>query len=239
MWVQVKRVLKPRGVFVTTASQPFTSMLVMSNFKWFKYSWYFRKQRAANFSAVQWQPLKVIEEILIFSNGATTFTNGAGGNITFNPQKVKRRKSYKRDFRKNKVKSETTFLRNQNAGMVEYTHASPECIIYYDELSAGDIKCHPTQKPVALYEYLIRTYTNPGETVLDFTMGSGTTGVASIRTGRNFIGCELYPLPDKPIHERDNPDYFAIAQRRCAEASLQPALFQIDAPPAERQAGLL
>jgi DNA modification methylase len=106
------------------------------------------------------------------------------------------------------------------------TERYPRSVQKFDTHNSAHGVDHPTQKPVALYEYLIRTYTNAGETVLDFTMGSSTTGVAAIRTGRNFIGVEK------------DAGYFAIAQRRCAEASLQPALFQTDAPKPE-QAALL
>ena len=106
-------------------------------------------------------------------------------------------------------------------------------------VSQSDNTNHPTTKPKWLYKKIIQAITNPGQVVLDCCMGSGTSGEVCIELGRNFIGCELYPLPDKPIHERDNPDYFSIAQRRCAEASLQPALFQLDTPPVEKQADLL
>jgi site-specific DNA-methyltransferase (adenine-specific) len=194
---------------VLFGSQPFTSKLVMSNLEWFKYCWYWEKSKGANFSAIQWQPLKVIEEIAIFSEGGVTYTNGAGGNINFNPQKIPLKNPYKRDFRGNKSKSETTFLRNQNAKIVEYTEKSPRNLLYYS--TDGDGRVHPTQKPVALLSYLIRTYTSPGEIILDNTAGSGTTLVAAQNEGRQAIGIEL------------DEDYCKIAVDRLK----QPSFFSI------------
>lgn len=210
MWEQVKRVLKPTGIFITTASQPFTSNLIMSNIEMFKHCWYWEKSKGANFSASSFQPLKIIEDIVLFSNGAITFTNGAGGNITFNPQKGELKKPYTRDHSKNKsddflkTKSGTAFLRKQNFEKIEYTASHPRNLLYAS--TDGDGRVHPTQKPVAIYEYLIRTYTNPDEVVLDIAMGSGTTGVAAVKTGRSFIGIEK------------EQKYFELASRRIAQA---------------------
>ena len=188
LWEQYKRLIKSNGAIALTASQPFSSALIASNMDMFKYCWYWEKPKGANFSAVKWQPLKVIEEIAIFSNGACTFAGEKACYLKFNPQCIPLTKPYKRDFRRNKSKSETTFLRNQNAGEVEYTHLHPRNLLYAS--TDGDGRVHPTQKPVALFEYLIRTYTNEGEIVLDNCIGSGTTAIACINIGRNFIGIE-------------------------------------------------
>jgi len=219
MWKEVKRVLKPNGVFVTTASQPFTSALIMSNIEMFKHCWYWEKPKGANFSASSFQPLKVIEDIVLFSDGAITFTNGAGGNITFNAQKGELKKPYTRDHTKDKsgdymkTKSGTAFLRKQNFGKIEYSALHPRNLLYAS--TDGDGRVHPTQKPVALYRYLIRTYTNEGETVLDIAMGSGTTGVACVQEGREFIG----------IEKDTEHGYFSIAESRLKESVLQPNFF--------------
>ena len=205
MWEQVKRVT---GVFITTASQPFTSKLVMSNLDWFKYCWYWEKPRGANFTSIKWQPLKVVEEVCVFARYATVYT-ASNNNIVFNPQLEIREKPIKKSYSKSNInKSGTSFLRsNKLTGEIEYKNKHPRNLFYYSQ--DGDGRVHRTQKPVALYEYLIKTYTNEGETVLDFCMGSGTTGVACVQTGRNFIGIEI------------EPKYFEIAEARIAEAQLQ------------------
>lgn len=206
MWKEVKRVLKPNGVFVTTASQPFTSMLVMSNLKWFKYEWIWNKGRPQNFFNAKRQPLRNIENVLIFYQLEPVY----------NPQNVKlsnriiKNSSSKRGITNNG-------LAGHNGGRVEdyyiqeYSNYPTQII----DIPAEDDTIHPTQKPVALYEYLVRTYTNPGDTVLDICFGSGTTGVACIQAGRNFIGIEL------------NQEYFDIGQRRIEQT--QPPLF-VEAP---------
>ena len=194
MWEQVKRLCK--GTFVTTASQPFTSVLVMSNLDWFKYEWSWDKGMGSNFANVKYQPLKYHENIVVFSQ------NGH----TYNPQY---RKDVKKPFGRMVRDNNSEHIKN-----IPHTGVSgvgyPKSTLEFtrpNNLTGGGL--HPTQKPVALYEYLIRTYTNEGDTVLDFCMGSGTTGCAAIKTGRNFIGIER------------EPKYFEIAQRRIAEAQQQ------------------
>jgi site-specific DNA-methyltransferase (adenine-specific) len=187
MWAKIKGSLKPRGAFVTTASQPFTSALVMSNPKWFKYEWIFDKYTPSGFMNAKTQPLKQHENILIFSKN---------GHL-YNPQKFK--KPYKA-FRDGKgfikegdpVKTGIYGDNIVNGSGVRSEYSYPKTIIQYKAGNGWDKKknVHPTQKPVMLYEYLIKTYTNEGDTVLDFCMGSGTTGVACLNTGRNFIGIE-------------------------------------------------
>lgn len=202
MWEQVKRICK--GVFVTTASQPFTSRLVMSNLKDFKYEWIWEKSHATGFLDANEKPMKQHENIVVFYNGSKTY----------NPQ----------IYKKNRIKIRSGKVVRANTGVYGkfYDGASrsipedmgyPLSIQYFaTPYKGGEGGCHPTQKPVALYEYLTRTYTNKGDTVLDFVMGSGTTGVACVQTGRNFIGCEI------------DPTYFAIAEKRIAEAQLQERL---------------
>ncbi len=181
MWDQLKRIIKPNGAIVMTASQPFTTTLIASNIKQFKYCWVWNKRAAANGVAAKYQPLKIHEDIVVF-----------GG-------------SYKPIMSKGKLrmKGGKNSPSGEAVGNVNPKyHLSDQ---YYPK-SILDVKTerglHPTQKPVALMEYLIKTYTKEGETVLDFTMGSGTTGVAAKNLNRDFIGIEL-----------DN-DYFEIAKKR-------------------------
>lgn len=200
MWEQVKRVLKPCGAFVTTASQPFTSKLVMSNPDWFKYSMVWRKRRVTGHLDAKRKPLREHEDVLIFCDGQPTY----------NPQMTPSAGHIRGPFGK----------RNGNAAVYnefqDDSSRANHATEYYPRSTFEFISpmqsVHPTEKPVALYAYLIRTYTNEGDTVLDFTMGSGTTGVACVKTGRNFIGIEI----DK--------GYYDIAERRIAEAQMQLSL---------------
>ena len=199
MWLQLKRIIKKNGAIVLFGSQPFTSALVMSNTCMFKYSLIWDKTRGFSPQLANIQPMRSHEDVLVFGEG----------RLTYNPQKTKIDKP---DFRKatnkkhNKVDgSGQNILASSFDADKTYTDRYPLSIISIPKNPATE-KNHPTQKPVALMEYLIRTYTNENETVLDFTMGSGTTGVACINTNRNFIGIEL----DK--------GYFEIATSRIESA---------------------
>jgi len=208
LWRIVKHVLKPRGVFVTTASQPFTSAMVMSNPGWFKYEWIFNKNFSGNFALLKTQPNRNHENILVFSDGTGTY----------NPQL--QRSESEEVLRRSKANGASSVIRRKGSkesehlpGLVatngKFTEfVNPKTVIRIDGVPKQHI-IHPTQKPVALFEYLIRTYTNEGDTVLDITMGSGTTGVACVQTGRKFIGIEI------------EPKYFEIAKKRIQQAQLQ------------------
>lgn len=204
MWEQVRRVLKPRGVFVTTASQPFTSALVMSNAAWFKYAWVWEKNMGSRFLDASHRPLLFHEDIVVFSDGAHTY----------NPQMVRVKERF---VTRSGVASQYHKYSPVNTSNNGQNY--PRTVVVFDRQSET---IHPTQKPVALYEYLIRTYTNAGDMVLDFVMGSGTTGVACVQTGRRFVGCEILP------------EYFKVAQRRIADAQARPRLFE-DAPQVQAQ----
>ena len=193
MWEQLKRVIKPNGAIVMTASQPFTTALISSNMKMFRYSWVWEKAHAANFMVAKYRPLAKHEDIVVFSNGRTTY----------NPQMVTGKPVKKRIGKIVAQRKKESIYGTRPAILSEVISDQ-----YYpssvQRFSAGAMsgRLHPTQKPVALMEYLIRTYTNEGETVLDFTMGSGSTGVACKNTDRHFIGIEL------------DTDYFNIAKER-------------------------
>lgn len=196
LWDQYRRVLKPSGAVVLTADQPFTSQLVLSNLEWFKYEWIWKKKKVTGFLHANARPMKETEDILVFSPlGASGGSVKANKNMTYNPQGLIEKNVKK----KNNAKRLGKFLHNpehMGAGnkLLHETEYEQKYTNYPSEilefgLDKGSI--HPTQKPVALMEYLIRTYSNEGETVLDNCMGSGTTGVACVNTNRNFIGIEM------------------------------------------------
>ncbi len=192
LWAQYWRVAKPNAAIVLTASQPFTTTLIASQIKRFKYCWVWEKSRFSNQLLAKIQPLKIHEDVCVFAKGKTPY----------NPQGL---------VEVNRVVKQGSRVSDNNGGgsrktAYTQTHTGyPKSIIQVP--SAGGT-VHPTQKPVALFEYLIRTYTNEGETVLDNCMGSGTTGVACANTGRRFIGIE------KEVK------YFDIACRRMAQEVL-------------------
>ena len=188
MWEQLKRIIKPNGAIVLTASQPFTSALVMSNPKMFKYEWIWEKPQPSNSLLANKQPLKYHENILVF-----------GGN-KYNPEMWEGKPNHGRNDSGKDMKSEILGTEIKRTATNKNGIKYPKSIIKFTAPRTN--KIHPTQKPVALMEYLIKTYTNEGETVLDFTMGSGTTGVACVNTNRNFIGIEL------------DEGYFEIAKKR-------------------------
>lgn len=191
LWAQYKRIIKDNGAIVLTASQPFTSALVMSNPKWFKYQWIWDKKIPSGMSYARFQPMRQHEDVLVFCNGKTPY----------NAQTIKRDKPIKGG---GMSKGETTNNDKLVALHKTYEYKNPTTIIAFDKVRKGSI--HPTQKPVALLEYLVKTYTNEGDTVLDNCMGSGTTGVACKNLNRHFIGIE------------QDANYFEIAKRRINEA---------------------
>lgn len=203
LWAQYKRVIKPAGAVVLFGAQPFTTLLIASNLDWFKYSWTWQKERGTGFAFAKYQPLRVTEDIAVF----------CGGSGTYNAQ-LQRVKPYKHvlPIYKSDSARMTSSSLNEDGKRISkiYDTKQPTNLLQFARDSEGE---HQTRKPVALLEYLVRTYTNVGETVLDNTMGSGTTGVACVNTNRRFIGIEL------------DARWFGEAQRRIAEAQMQPALF--------------
>ena len=176
----------------------------MSNLEWFKYCWVWDKKKGTGHLVAKIRPLQQTEDVVIFGEK----------RINYYPIMTKRDRPIKgREGRRTEIMGGSGY----GTKIKTYTHAYPKTILNYPWYTNGKT-FHPTQKPVALLEYLIRTYTNEGDTVLDNTMGSGTTMVACVNTGRNGTGIELYPLPNKPIHKTNNPDYFGIAQNRVEKA---------------------
>ena len=205
MWAQLKRVIKPRGAIVLFAAQPFTSALVMSNAEWFRYAMVWRKTMPLGFMHAKNKPLNTHEDIVVFSGGIVAHFGKSESRMTYNPQ-MKAGKPYRKHITEKNRSGEHRWLRPSHS---DYTLENdgeryPGSVIEYSNGNSNSQ--HPTQKPVDLLAYLIRTYTNEGETVLDFTMGSGSTGVAAMKEGRRFVGIEL------------DAGYFDIAKRRIGEA---------------------
>jgi len=179
LWAQYKRVIKDNGAIVLTASQPFTSALVMSNVKWFKCEWIWRKHKGTNIYGVKREPLKIHESCILF----------AKNKYTYNPQMTEG-KPYKQRGSHNIGKSDGLIIANKKVGYAKDFDSSKRYPISVQEFSnhnQKDNSFHPTQKPVALFEYLIKTYTNEGDLVLDNCAGSGTTAIACINTKRKYI----------------------------------------------------
>jgi site-specific DNA-methyltransferase (adenine-specific) len=189
LWSCYKRIIKDNGAIALTASQPFTSALVMSNIKMFKYEWIWEKQKPTNFYQIKTQPLKSHENVLIFCIGKVSYR--PQGTVMVNIK----------NGRKNK--SSNLYSKYDGGNYIQTVGNYPRSVVHIP--TEGDKnRLHPTQKPVALMEYLIKTYTNEGDTVLDNCMGSGTTGVACKNLNRNFIGIELDPESFKIAEKRIN-----------------------------------
>ena len=191
MWAGIKRVLKPRGACVLFGSQPFTSALVMSNPAQYSHSWVWKKSRASGFLDANRKPLKIHEDVIVFASGYTTY----------NPQKEPCARRFKAPGG-NAAQYNGGFERRP---LRAYDDRFPTSVLSVDSHAAAATD-HPTQKPLALLEYLVKTYTNAGDTVLDFAFGSGTTGAACGNLSRRFIGIE-----------RDET-YFKLAAERIATA---------------------
>jgi len=195
MWEHLKRVIKPNGAIVMTASQPFTTTLISSNMEMFKYCWVWDKKKPGNIFLAKTQPMKVHEDIVVFGVKTPDFYP-----IMVQRDKIKKTKNYGigEAIGGNGEKEDKVYT---------YTHKNPISILEASNASQKG-KVHPTQKPVALMEYLIKTYTNEGETVLDFTMGSGTTGVACKNLNRSFVGIEMddhyFKVASDRINQQNN-----------------------------------
>lgn len=184
LWEHYNRIIKDNGAIVLFGQEPFSSLLRVSNIKNYKYDWIWKKERLTNVFQVKRRPGKVVENISVFYKKQPTY----------NPQKTK----YDGPLRSNKIGDNAGFSITQTGGVgpkpIEYHDDGtryPLQIIEFNRDSMYEKKYHPTQKPIELLEYLIKTYTNEGDLILDNCIGSGTTAVAAIKEKRNFIGMEL------------------------------------------------
>ena len=213
MWEQLNRIIKPNGAIVLFGSEPFSSLLRVSNIKFYKYDWKYRKQQGTGFLNAKKQPLRDSEDICVFYKKQPTY----------NPQMRFTGITRKGIVKAKEKNLEDYVYRKGIIGKTEYKdngYKYPLTILenLYDKNRFDSSKSerknrHPTQKPLLLMEYLIKTYTNENEVVLDFTMGSGSTGVAAKNTNRNFIGIEM------------DENYFNIATKRISEHQKQIRLF--------------
>lgn len=196
LWKQYKRVAKDNAATVLFAQQPFAARLINSNLKDYRYNWYWKKNNRTGFTFAKVQPMRCIEEICVFYKKAPTY----------NPQGLKElKKPIKRklpDAGKDYVYRRSTLLKETTQ---KFTNYPTHLLEFKNEAASNSKRYHPTQKPVALLEYLVKTYTNEGALVLDNCMGSGSAGVACINTNRRFIGIEkdenFYNIAKKRIGE--------------------------------------
>jgi len=209
MWVELKRIIKPNGVIVLFGNEPFSSKVRCSNLDEYRYDWKWVKNRATGFPNCNYRPMNKYEDIMVFSK-ANASTGGKKNSMEYYPQNLIISNKVKKNTPKRHglIQKDTNNVGKNNILMQstkyvqKYTNY-PNNILNFD---CDSKYVHPTQKPIALMEYLIKTYTNENELVLDFTMGSGTTGVACKNTNRNFIGIEKEEKYFKIAQERINYD---------------------------------
>ena len=198
-WKHVERICKPTCPIISTAAQPFTSILIASNYRDFKYTLVWEKSKATGYLNAKKQPLRAHEDIVVFYKKQPAY----------NPQMIKGTPYDKgtavRDTEAYAVQTKEVHVKNESG--MRYPRS-----IQYFKTAEGEGKYHPTQKPIALYEYLIRTYSHEYDTILDPCMGSGTTGVACKNTNRHFIGIEM------------NTTYFEVANQRLNQSTTAPTL---------------
>lgn len=222
LWEQYNRIIKDNGAIVLFGSQPFTTLLITSNIENFKYEWIWEKQKASNFMGAKYQPLKYHENICVFSNKTHNYYPQRYKILEFKEIKKMSDKELKQLFetkdydRYGKIDIRKTINQPNYSKEIHYGNINgsrkkdeglryPKSILKFNRGVNSNL--HPTQKPTLLLEYLIKTYTNEGEIVLDNCMGSGSTGVACVNTNRNFIGIEL------------DEKYFEIAKNRIEDVS--------------------
>ena len=203
LWNEYKRIIVDGGAIVLTAREPFTSKLVISNLKGYKHKWIWNKKQSGSFANAKFMPLQIEEDILVFTKN--------GEKVNYYPQ-MRKGKMRKKGGSKKQIETMSKFIKPE---FFKYSddYYPVNILEDYPNCSNKANNMHPTQKPVALLEYLIKTYTNEGDVVLDNTMGSGTTGVACINTNRNFIGMEL------------DENYFNIAKERIENTQVKTSLF--------------
>ncbi len=231
LWGNYKDLISKNGAIILTASEPFTSLLVMSNLSWFRHKWVWEKDKAANFLHAKYMPIATCEDILVFNSEGYAVSNK--NKPIYNPQKKRVATFQSRNTSKstNEFSLRKIIKRKKPIPMMsdpEYNgyERYPKAKLYFP-VDYGKKRFHPTQKPVALLQYLIRTYTNPGDLILDNVIGSGTTLLAAQNEGRQAIGIELSEDYCKIAVDRlRQPSFFSISDSPKAKSALtQPVLF--------------
>ena len=216
LWEQYKRIIKDKGAIILFGQEPFSSQVRNSNLDWYRYDWVWQKQKPSNFQLMNYQCGRVHENIMVFSQAKACYVKN-GNTMNYYPQMTPRENIRKANV---KIYGDTdnnilhSYKNGEKNNYKEYSEKHPVSIIQFNTESK---KLHPTQKPVGLIRYLIRTYTNEGDIVLDNCVGSGTTAIASIKENRHFIGMEL------------NKEYYDIACERIKkeQAEIKTSLFSI------------
>ena len=203
LWEQYKRILKENGTIVLTASQPFTSILVMSNLEMFKYEWIWQKAVGSNFACLKYQPMKEHENILIFAKGKNNYFP------IKEPRKGTGLQRLKLGYKSDTITGEFCGKIKGDRTKRQYSDLRYPSSVQFFNNRTKNRGFHPTQKPIALFEYLIKTYTQEGDLVLDNCVGSGTTAIACKKNNRNFIGIEI------------SPEYCKIANKRLEQSTLR------------------
>lgn len=202
LWEQYKRIIKDNGAIVLFGSEPFATKLRVGALDIYKYDWIWQKSKPTGFTHAKNKPLKDYENIMVFSKGTTVHASQSKTRMTYNPQGLTKCEIVQSN--KNKFGTINGKRPSHKESYTQKQTGYPRMVLHGYKVEGK--ATHPTQKPVALLEYLVKTYTNPGETVLDNCMGSGSTGVACVNAGRKFIGMEL------------DPGYYEIASERIAAA---------------------
>lgn len=204
LWKEYERIIRDNGAIVLFGSEPFSSLLRTSNLKLYKYDWKWEKPSGANFLNFKYQPAKVYEDIMVFSKGASSYSKN--GNMVYNPI-MEEGKPYTQKSGKQKFDYGNATVRTPIESVITKNDGKryPRAI---QKFAYDKDKLHPTEKPIALLEYLIKTYSNDGDLILDNTMGSGSTCVAAINTNRDYIGIEM------------NKNYYDIACKRVNDAKM-------------------
>lgn len=218
MWFELKRIVKKDSAIVLFGIEPFSSKLRLSNLEWFKYDWIWNKDRGANFLQMKYAPFKVHEIISVFSNGAISYSGGT--SIKYNPQ-MDVGKPYKTKGKDKARKTGPTLRQPLKPTALDNKGTRyPKSVINFKKDSSN---YHPTQKPIALLEFLIKSYSNENDLVLDFTMGSGSTGVACKNLNRDFIGIELdekyFEIAKQRIYENNNTVFAKTATSSYSRAT--------------------
>lgn len=205
LWKHYERIIKDNGAIILFGVEPFSSKLRLSNLALYRYDWFWVKNTAGNFAQAPYMPLRNIENICVFSKA--TIAQNSKNRMSYYPQGVKE------IFKMTKGKKASAFRPNRKTqkDFIQKGTGYPKQLL---EFKKDTPSIHPTQKPVALLEYLIKTYSRTGEVILDNCMGSGTTGVACKRLNRSFIGIEL------------DETYFKLAKKRIDDEFVQMNLFE-------------